>query len=124
MLLQREGLAIRTEAHTNRVPRSQRGGEVIEPLVRTTRGATILLNFILISKNLIQIPIKIAYVHYKRVPKRNSELTAGVYRTDAQLLDSLCLHPPSRLAYYCQCTFRPLPAFQWLRFYCQRSPSP
>lgn len=27
------GLAVRTEKHTNRVPRSQRGGEVIEPMV-------------------------------------------------------------------------------------------
>jgi len=32
--LEEEGLAIKTEPHTNRVPRSQRGGEVIEPLVR------------------------------------------------------------------------------------------
>lgn len=33
--LQREGLAIRAEPHTLRVPRSQRGGEVIEPMVST-----------------------------------------------------------------------------------------
>lgn len=31
---QAEGLAIKWEPHTNRVPRSQRGGEVVEPLVR------------------------------------------------------------------------------------------
>ena len=31
---QAEGLAIKREPHTNRVPRSQRGGEVVEPLVR------------------------------------------------------------------------------------------
>ena len=31
---QAEGLAIKTDPHINRVPRSQRGGEVIEPLVR------------------------------------------------------------------------------------------
>ncbi|KAF6005240.1 hypothetical protein F1559_003167 [Cyanidiococcus yangmingshanensis] len=33
--LQRDGLAIRTESRTMRVPRSQRGGEIIEPLVST-----------------------------------------------------------------------------------------
>lgn len=33
--LEEEGLAVRTEKHTSRVPRSQRGGEVIEPLVST-----------------------------------------------------------------------------------------
>ena len=32
--LQEAGLAIREEPYTMRVPRSQRGGEVIEPLVR------------------------------------------------------------------------------------------
>ena len=32
--LQEAGLAIKEEAYTMRVPRSQRGGEVIEPLVR------------------------------------------------------------------------------------------
>ncbi len=32
--LQEEGLAIKEEPHTNRVPRSQRGGEVVEPLVQ------------------------------------------------------------------------------------------
>lgn len=31
---QAEGLAIREEAHASRVPRSQRGGDVVEPLVR------------------------------------------------------------------------------------------
>lgn len=31
---QAAGLALRTEAHTSRVPRAQRGGEVVEPLVR------------------------------------------------------------------------------------------
>ena len=31
---QAEGLAMKREPHTNRVPRSQRGGEVVEPLVR------------------------------------------------------------------------------------------
>ncbi|GAB0491634.1 hypothetical protein MMPV_002888 [Pyropia vietnamensis] len=33
--LQASGLAVRTEPYTQRVPRSQRGGEVIEPLVST-----------------------------------------------------------------------------------------
>lgn len=33
--MQASGLALRTEPHTQRVPRSQRGGEVIEPLVST-----------------------------------------------------------------------------------------
>lgn len=37
---QEEGLAIKKEAHTNRVPRSQRGGEVVEPLVRTSAFST------------------------------------------------------------------------------------
>lgn len=32
--LEENGLAIKREPHTNRVPRSQRGGEVVEPLVR------------------------------------------------------------------------------------------
>lgn len=32
--LQAAGLAIREEPYTLRVPRSQRGGEVVEPLVR------------------------------------------------------------------------------------------
>jgi valyl-tRNA synthetase len=31
---QAAGLAIRKEAHASRVPRSQRGGDVVEPLVR------------------------------------------------------------------------------------------
>eukprot|EP00963_Diacronema_lutheri_P012158 scaffold1645_cov288-Pavlova_lutheri.AAC.15 len=31
--MDKAGLAVRTEKHTNRVPRSQRGGEVIEPMV-------------------------------------------------------------------------------------------
>ncbi len=31
---QAAGLAIRREAHTSRVPRSQRGGDIVEPLVR------------------------------------------------------------------------------------------
>ena len=31
---QAQGLAIRTEAHASRVPRSQRGGDIVEPLVR------------------------------------------------------------------------------------------
>lgn len=31
--LEQSGAAIKVEAHTQRVPRSQRGGEVIEPLV-------------------------------------------------------------------------------------------
>jgi hypothetical protein len=30
---QRQGLVLKVEPHTQRVPRSQRGGEVIEPLV-------------------------------------------------------------------------------------------
>ncbi|OSX75108.1 hypothetical protein BU14_0255s0015 [Porphyra umbilicalis] len=33
--MQASGLALRTEPHTQRVPRSQRGGEIIEPLVST-----------------------------------------------------------------------------------------
>lgn len=33
-MLQNEGLAIKEEGYKTRVPRSQRGGEVIEPLVR------------------------------------------------------------------------------------------
>ena len=33
--MEEEGLAVKTEAHVSRVPRSQRGGEVIEPLVST-----------------------------------------------------------------------------------------
>lgn len=33
--MEASGLALRTEPHTQRVPRSQRGGEVIEPLVST-----------------------------------------------------------------------------------------
>ncbi|KAL6786011.1 TSV1 [Auxenochlorella protothecoides x Auxenochlorella symbiontica] len=32
--LEAAGLALRTEAHTSRVPRAQRGGEIVEPLVR------------------------------------------------------------------------------------------
>ena len=32
--MQEAGLVIKEEPHTMRVPRSQRGGEVIEPLVR------------------------------------------------------------------------------------------
>ena len=32
--VQAAGLAIRTQAHTMRVPRSQRGGDIVEPLVR------------------------------------------------------------------------------------------
>ena len=31
---QAQGLAIRKEAHASRVPRSQRGGDIVEPLVR------------------------------------------------------------------------------------------
>lgn len=31
---QAQGLAICTEAHASRVPRSQRGGDIVEPLVR------------------------------------------------------------------------------------------
>lgn len=34
MHVQAEGLVIREEPYTMRVPRSQRGGEVVEPLVR------------------------------------------------------------------------------------------
>jgi valyl-tRNA synthetase len=34
-LMEKSGLVIKTEEYTNRVPRSQRGGEVIEPLVST-----------------------------------------------------------------------------------------
>jgi valyl-tRNA synthetase len=33
--MEKAGLVIKTEDHTNRIPRSQRGGEVIEPLVST-----------------------------------------------------------------------------------------
>lgn len=33
--IENEGLAIKVEDHVNRVPRSQRGGEIIEPLVST-----------------------------------------------------------------------------------------
>eukprot|EP00884_Botryococcus_braunii_P003795 jgi/Botrbrau1/13416/Bobra.0082s0022.1 len=32
--LEAAGLALRTEPHTSRIPRSQRGGEIVEPLVR------------------------------------------------------------------------------------------
>ncbi len=32
--LKSQGLAVKEEAHTQRVPRSQRGGEIVEPLVR------------------------------------------------------------------------------------------
>ena len=34
MMAQAEGLVIKEEPYTLRVPRSQRGGEVVEPLVR------------------------------------------------------------------------------------------
>ena len=36
--MQEAGLVIKEEPYTMRVPRSQRGGEVIEPLVRERSG--------------------------------------------------------------------------------------
>ena len=88
--LQREGLAIRTEAHTNRVPRSQRGGEVIEPLVRTTRCPSCFFS-------------KAHCLRHSQqwlVCNNNSEPTTGVGRIDALLLD-LSSHHSHRSVFCC-----------------------